>query len=1026
MTKFNLKRIGMSLRRMRPTLISMALLLSTAPVWQAHAATQEKKVSISLRNVGYDKVFDEITRQTGYTFLYNNAQVDRNAQVTVDEKDVSVARVLDKLFTGKGLSYSMVGNQIVVTPRQAPQKNRNGRYDVRVHVADEATGIPLVGTTCNLPNLGIYGIADADGSALLRDVPAGETAIEIRMLGYKPINTTIDPSKDGSYSFRMEQLSLSMEEVMVVGTRTANSLSTSTTIERQAIDHIQATSLGDLLELMPGQALRGARTLSSVEQLRFRTLHSDANNSFGAAVFIDGMQLSNNANLESQITGGYNTTGGGIDLRAISTDDIDYVEVIQGIPSVEYGDLTSGAMIVKTNVGESPLRLRVKFTPGLWQTSANQGWHMDGSNSTLNASLDYALSSGDPRNKASSADRINGSIGYGAYINNDWRTNTRFRVSSLIDWRGTDPDVKASGSDIKSKNYNFNLSHDGTISVNRNFSRTITYNLGVQYSHVDMYETRYQVTGQSIYPLFNATETGLHEATVLLPNSYHTGGGTKSRPLSFSAKVTNNFYVNTAAVNQRFNMGIEYRFEKNYGAGNYNDDENYPYHREFTRERSYKDIPGINNISAYFEDNITAKLFGRQLQIQAGVRFTGIQPFKDEFVYGISPRVNMRYDVADRLTLRGSFGKTAKTPGLTHLYPENLYRDHRIVSYLPNDPAEQLVMYYTNVTRLDYSKGLKNSTATRWGAGFDIKLPGNIIMSVDAYRDYNPNGFSGIAAYSAYYLRTYDVGRGITPVPGQKPTLDFLTPGYDGLYDKEAVVWNSLGLVGNESRTLDQGIEFSFDLGRISAINTSIYLSGAYMESKGWTTGRYFSNPTGGKLALGTTDTPQFKLEYPTGNIKDLDQRMLTTLRLVYNIPQLRMVASGAFQVTWMTRAKTLYDKEVLNPIGYMKFDYVDGRIVESYTPITAAMLADEEYRIDGVLLRDQIRDYTRDRATITPPLFVFNVRLTKNFAEAAAFSFYANNASYYQPWQKYSSINSTMTERNTDISFGFELSFTF
>ena len=32
----------------------------------------------------------------------------------------------------------------------------------------------------------------------------------------------------------------------------------------------------------------------------------------------------------------------GVDMRSVSTDDIESVEVVRGIPSVEYGDLTSG------------------------------------------------------------------------------------------------------------------------------------------------------------------------------------------------------------------------------------------------------------------------------------------------------------------------------------------------------------------------------------------------------------------------------------------------------------------------------------------------------------------------------------------------------------------------------------------------------------------------------------------------------------------------------------------------------------
>ncbi len=1014
--------------RIRLLLPAVLLLLTTAvfPHEAAYGAAQHKPVTISMQDVGYAKVFEEITRQSGYTFLYNNVQLDANARVSVDEKERPVSEVLGRLFSGTGLSYTMVGGQIVLTRRQdMPQRAQ--RYDIVIRVVDGQTGEPVVGATCHIANLGIFAVADNNGEAAMKNVAAGENNLEIRMLGYREMNTAIRIGPSTEFTFRMETVSLGMDEVVVLGTRTANTLSTSTTINRQAIDHLQAVSLSDLLELLPGQGLRSGQTMRNAEQLSFRTLRADANNSFGAAVLIDGVQLSNNATLDGHTSvTSPSTTGRSIDLRAIGTDNIESVEVILGLPSAEYGDLTSGAMVVKTSVGESPLSVRGKINPGIKQASAGKGWRIGENNTTVNMNLDYARASGDPREKSVTMDRVNASVGLGKNFTPDWRTNTRFRFSTLIDWQGDDPDLADSGTEWKSKNYNFVASHDGIISVNSLLSRTISYNFALQYSDIDQYQTNIITTGQSIYSLYNATETGYHKA-VLLPSSYKASGGTKSRPVTLSGKITNQFFVDTEGFDQRFNMGVDYRYEKNYGIGNYNDDDLAPLNREQARERSFRDVPALHQLSAFLEDNVETNLFGRPLKAQVGVRFSSLQPFMDEFVFGISPRVNIHYGPADWLTLRGSFGKTQKTPGMTHLYPEAVYHDHRVAAYLSNDPAEQLVMYHTDVLQVPYNK-MKNVTSTRWGAGFDIKLPGNVIFSVDAFRDYTPNGYESAAAYYGYYLRTYSAGNGLTPRPGQQPTVDFLDLGYSGGFENEGIVYASRGLTGNTAHSRNQGIEFSFDLGRIKAINTSIFFSGAYMESESWSEGRSYSNPVGGTLSLGTTDTPPFKLEYPSGKQKYTDKLFRTNLRLVCNIPQLRMVASAALQMTWWTYSRTT--RSAYAPIGYFKYDYIDGQVVENYYPITDAMIADENYLLDdadgnGVLLRDQLVKSINDRATIQPPLFMFNVRLTKNFSDFAGFSFYANNTSFYQPWQ-HNNKSTTLSERNPNLEFGFELSFKF
>ncbi len=54
------------------------------------------------------------------------------------------------------------------------------------------------------------------------------------------------------------------------------------------------------------------------------------------------------------------TTATGIDMRTISTNYIEKVEVIRGIPSAAYGDLTSGVIKIERRIGNSPLQARFK------------------------------------------------------------------------------------------------------------------------------------------------------------------------------------------------------------------------------------------------------------------------------------------------------------------------------------------------------------------------------------------------------------------------------------------------------------------------------------------------------------------------------------------------------------------------------------------------------------------------------------------------------------------------------------------
>ena len=113
----------------------------------------------------------------------------------------------------------------------------------------------------------------------------------------------------------------------------------------------------------------------------------------------------NNANMQMLTTAqsGSTTDGnpgaigaaGGVDIRSLSTDNVESIEVIRGIPSAEYGDLTSGAVLVKSKAGRSPLTLRFKTNPNIYQVSAAKGLSLGKKKGDLNVSGDYAYNVND-------------------------------------------------------------------------------------------------------------------------------------------------------------------------------------------------------------------------------------------------------------------------------------------------------------------------------------------------------------------------------------------------------------------------------------------------------------------------------------------------------------------------------------------------------------------------------------------------------------------------------------------------------
>ena len=75
-------------------------------------------------------------------------------------------------------------------------------------------------------------------------------------------------------------------------------LATSSTLNRSAIEHIQAFSLADMMQLLPG-GLTPEVNLLLPQYLRLRSSYSsDYTNSLGTGIWIDGTRISNNVNLQ--------------------------------------------------------------------------------------------------------------------------------------------------------------------------------------------------------------------------------------------------------------------------------------------------------------------------------------------------------------------------------------------------------------------------------------------------------------------------------------------------------------------------------------------------------------------------------------------------------------------------------------------------------------------------------------------------------------------------------------------------------
>lgn len=226
---------------------------------------------------------------------------------------------------------------------------------------------------------------------------------------------------------RLRTSDTQIREVVITATQVRGPVS-GVHIGRDAMNHIQPSSFGDLLELLPGGRASDP-SFSSSNHIHLReigTSNSDyQTTSLGVSFVMDGIPMSNDAGMtyNSGTTVGNNISlNRGVDMRTMPTDEIASVEIQQGIPSVEYGDLTSGLIKIKRKEGGRNLEARFKADLGSQLLYVGKGfeWGAPADLLTMNVGATWLNSHDDPRNTRQNYQRATGS----------WRMKKRWESTS--------------------------------------------------------------------------------------------------------------------------------------------------------------------------------------------------------------------------------------------------------------------------------------------------------------------------------------------------------------------------------------------------------------------------------------------------------------------------------------------------------------------------------------------------------------------------------------------------------------------
>ncbi|WP_375301588.1 SusC/RagA family TonB-linked outer membrane protein [Niastella sp. OAS944] len=176
-------------------------------------------ITLNEKNAPVEKVFKEITRQTGYVFFYVDGLLNNAKKVTVVTTNSSLDKTLSICFSQLPFSYSIVEKTIVVSEKTQPPPPHPTEKQLTV---DEVTvsgkitdnnNAPLSGASIAEKGTEAKTLSKEDGSFSLSVSKANATLI-VSYIGYQTREIALSTSQ---VSIVLQQLNKNMDEVVVIG-----------------------------------------------------------------------------------------------------------------------------------------------------------------------------------------------------------------------------------------------------------------------------------------------------------------------------------------------------------------------------------------------------------------------------------------------------------------------------------------------------------------------------------------------------------------------------------------------------------------------------------------------------------------------------------------------------------------------------------------------------------------------------------------------------------------------------------------
>lgn len=219
----------------------------------AHASesyAQTAIVNVEVQNKTVGEILKEIEKQSDFDFFFDNTLIDLNRRVSVTSRNSDIFKVLEKVFKGTNVKYSVLDKKIVLTTNtDNVQTAQQTTFKVTGKVVDN-TGEGVIGATVLEQGTTNGTVTDMDGNFELV-VSNKEVTLEISYIGYS--KSVVKVKSGVAVTVTLKEDTEVLDEVVVVGYGTQKKVNLTGSVQAVEGEVIKDRPVMNVTQALQGQ-----------------------------------------------------------------------------------------------------------------------------------------------------------------------------------------------------------------------------------------------------------------------------------------------------------------------------------------------------------------------------------------------------------------------------------------------------------------------------------------------------------------------------------------------------------------------------------------------------------------------------------------------------------------------------------------------------------------------------------------------------------------------------------------------------